>query len=101
MAHFLLEEHQKLRIQMSDKFNEMSKINWINAKDRDGFTCLHYTVFRGNLKMAKIFEENGADIYQVNKEGLTVMHIAAQGGHPLLLVIFKRFSIIFLPKVLR
>jgi ankyrin repeat protein len=95
MVDFFLKEHLKLRMQMADKFNETSKLSWVNAKDQEGFTCLHYSVFRGNFKMVKMLEENGADIYQINNQGLTVMHIAAQGGYPLLLVILKRFSIIF------
>ena len=62
-------------------------------KDNEGFTCLHYAVFRGNYKMAVLFEKNGADIYQINHQGLTVLHIAAQGDSPLLMVIFFLFSI--------
>jgi hypothetical protein len=36
--------------------------------------------------MALIMEHHGADIYQINSLGLCVMHIAAQGDSPLLLV---------------
>ena len=36
--------------------------------------------------MASILEQNGADIYQINNQGLSVLHIAAQGDSPLLMV---------------
>jgi palmitoyltransferase len=54
--------------------------------DREGFSCLHYAVFRGNYNLVILLENNGADIHQVNHQGLTVLHIAAQGDSPLLMV---------------
>jgi ankyrin repeat protein len=36
--------------------------------------------------MVSLLEQNGADIYQINNQGLTVLHIAAQGDSPLLMV---------------
>lgn len=36
--------------------------------------------------MVTLLEENGADIYQINNQGLSVLHIAAQGDSPLLMV---------------
>jgi hypothetical protein len=43
-------------------------------------------VFRGNSKLAFLLQEHGADIYAINKQGLSVLHIAAQGDSPLLMV---------------
>lgn len=48
---------------------------------------MHYAVFRGNSTLAFFLESQGADIYVVNKQGLTVLHIAAQGDSPVLMVI--------------
>ncbi len=59
---------------------------------------MHYAVYKNNYKIAQLFEKYGADIYQTNSLGLSVMHIAAQGGSPLLLVIIISFSIIIFPK---
>jgi ankyrin repeat protein len=59
---------------------------WIKAKDKEGFCCLHYAVFSRNFQMTKLLEENGADLFQTNNQGLNVMHIAAQADSPLLLV---------------
>lgn len=36
--------------------------------------------------MVLLLEQHGADIYQINNEGLTVLHIAAQGDSPLMMV---------------
>lgn len=45
--------------------------------DDEHFTCMHFAVFRGNLKIVKMFVEIGADVNALNKQGLSVMHIAA------------------------
>lgn len=42
-------------------------------------------MFRGNSKIAFLLEKHGADIYTINTQGLTVLHIAAQGDSPLLM----------------
>ena len=63
---------------------------WIEQKTLDEeFTCLHFAVFRGNIKIAKMLIEIGADLQSVNKQGLSVMHLAAQGDQALLLAHFK------------
>jgi palmitoyltransferase ZDHHC13/17 len=65
----------------------------VNRKDNEGFTAIHYAVFRGNANLAFLLEEHGADIYAINKQGLTVLHIAAQGDSPVLMVLPSRPSI--------
>jgi len=67
-------------------YSEERKKVWLNRKDNEGFTCIHYVVFRGNSNLAFVLEEHGSDIYAINKQGLTVMHIAAQGNSPVLMV---------------
>ena len=52
----------------------------------EGFSCVHYAVFRGNANLAFMLEEHGVDIYAINRQGLTVLHIAAQGDSPVLMV---------------
>lgn len=61
----------------------------MNARTEDLFTCLHFAVYKGNLKITKMFLEIGADTDAKNKQGLGVMHIAAQGDQPLLLAYFR------------
>ncbi len=43
--------------------------------------------------MVTLLEQNGADIYQINNQGLNALHIAAQGDSPLLMVYAFLFSI--------
>jgi ankyrin repeat protein len=51
---------------------------WIDAKTYDEeFTCLHFAVFRGNIKICKLLIDFGADLLAINKQGLNVMHLAA------------------------
>ncbi len=51
--------------------------------------------------MVQLLEQHGADIYQINNQGLSVLHIAAQGDSPLLMVLYFLFSIIFLIRDLK
>lgn len=87
MAEFYLKAYNQLIRAKPDKYSEDSKLMWLKARDNEGFSCLHYAVFRGNFKMATLLEQHGADIYQINNQGLTVLHIAAQGDSPLLMVL--------------
>lgn len=34
------------------EYNKERKARWINLKDFEGFSCLHYSVFKGNYKLA-------------------------------------------------
>ena len=57
--------------------------NWVNARtNKDKFSALHYSSFRGNIDICKVLIELGADINVLNQHGLSVVHIAAQGDQP-------------------
>lgn len=86
MADYYLRAYNQLIRTKPDKYSDETKAKWLRARDNEGFSCLHYAVFRGNFKMMSLLEQNGADIYQINNQGLTVLHIAAQGDSPLLMV---------------
>lgn len=36
------------------KYTTERKAKWLKQKDNDGFSCLHYAVFRANFKMATL-----------------------------------------------
>ncbi|CAG9330515.1 unnamed protein product [Blepharisma stoltei] len=63
--------------------------DWANMKTDEGFTPLHFAAFRGHLNIVKKLIEIGADIYALNRQGLGVMHVAAQADQPLILSYFK------------
>lgn len=65
--------------------------SWINTPTEDQFTALHFATRHANLTILSLLvEKGGADIYQRNKFGSTVMHIAAQQDQPLSLYYFYK-----------
>jgi len=86
MSLLLIETAKKSQ----DIINDISILHsWINKKAENGFNALHYTAFRGNVKILEKLIENGADITIKNNNGLSVIHMAAQGDKPNVLVYFK------------
>lgn len=82
---FLLDEAKRKLYSNSRK----QLVDWVNQKGDNGFNCLHYAAFRGNLKIVEKVIELGGDILIKNNNGLNVMHMAAQGDQPNILVFFK------------
>lgn len=62
---------------------------WVNAKNNQGFTVLHYASYKGNIEVIKMLIENKANVEEVNNRGLNMLHLAAQGDQPPSLVYFK------------
>lgn len=91
VIRYALEQFDAARLTRPEEYSQERKRGWLNAKDNDGFTCLHYSVFRGNTPLALLLEEHGSDVYMINKQGLNALHIAAQGDSPFLMV--GRFSL--------
>ena len=61
---------------------------WINKKANSGITAIHYASYRGNISVIKILIENGADVNDLNNEGLNVLHMASQGNRTNSLIYF-------------
>lgn len=55
--------------------------NWINTTSRgeDGFTAMHFASFHGNMTLVKMLVKYGGNIYARNKQGINMIHVAAQG----------------------
>jgi ankyrin repeat protein len=66
-------------------------IEWINKRNTSGFNALHYAAFRGNFNVIKRLNFIGADICITNKNGLNLMHMAAQGNQASSLVYLKEY----------
>ena len=65
--------------------------SWVNFSSDEGFSALHYSAFQGNLvnniqEILKCLLSCGADLSAKNHQGLSVMHVAAQGDQALILV---------------
>jgi hypothetical protein len=83
----LMIDTAKNRLESSDEMNNLHF--WINQKADNGFNAIHYASFRGNVKVIEKLIENGADMTIKNNNGLNVIHMAAQGDKPNVLVYFK------------
>jgi len=62
---------------------------WVNAKTDEWFTALHFASFKGNIELIKLLEQYNANIHAENSQGLTVIHIAAQGDQPVSIAYFR------------
>lgn len=52
----------------------------VNDGNSQGFTCVHYAAYRGNMDMIRLFESLGGNLNATNKTGFTVLHSASQGN---------------------
>ena len=62
---------------------------YINQKDKLGNTALLYAAYRGNIFIVRSLIECGADINVVSSKKLNVLHMAAQGNNPNVIIYFK------------
>lgn len=69
--------------------------DWINYPSRgeEGFFPLHFASFHGNVKLIKLFLQYGANLKAVNKQGINMMHVAAQGDQAYSLTFFKSMGV--------
>ena len=78
----ILEEIKKgLGINSSKKISE-----FINAKNKEGITALHYSVINGNIAIFKLLKKNGANLEAVTNTGKNIMHIAAESNQPSMMI---------------
>lgn len=67
---------------------------WVNVKTKDDeFTALHMASFSGKYTIISMLIENKANIYSVNKDGLNMLHTAAQGDQAFMLYYFKQLGL--------
>ena len=63
---------------------------WINQSSRgdDGFTALHFAAFHGNISLIRLLVRHGADVHAINRQGINMLHVSAQGDSPVSLAYF-------------
>ena len=54
---------------------------WVNRRDQNGWTPLHWAAFKGRIKSVKVFIDHGAWVDAVDDAGYTPLHCAAEAGH--------------------
>ena len=62
--------------------------NFINEKNKEGITALHYAVSNGNIKMVQMLKQFGANLEAITNIGKNIMHIAAGSNQPSMLIYF-------------
>jgi ankyrin repeat protein len=65
--------------------------DWVNLPSRgdEGFYPLHFASFHGNVKLIKLLVRCGANVFARNKQGINMMHVAAQGDQAFSLTYFR------------
>ena len=63
-----------------------SLAKFINDKTNEGLTALHYSANKGSIPLFKLLIENGANIDAVTNLGKNVMHMAAEGNQPSMII---------------
>ena len=79
------------------KLSKEELVSFINLPDDNSNTPLLYATFKGSIEKVDILIKHGAKVEMRNFMGLSVMHMAAQGDKPNMLIYFKEkygFSII-------
>lgn len=71
----------------TDFTNEKKKV-WINSRSCEGYTPLLLAAYRGNIDIIKELIKFGADYSLINNSGLSILHMAAQGNKPSVIVYF-------------
>ena len=74
---------------LKEKLTEEEMDKLLNFPNENGDTPLLYAVSKGNFKIVKNLILEGANIKIRNNKGLSVMHMAAMGNKPSLLIYFK------------
>ena len=55
------------------------------SKGQDGFSSMHYTSYIGRIDIIDYLLQNGGQIDVKNNANITLIHIAAQNDHPLMI----------------
>ena len=68
-------------------------VQWINSKTtKEQLTALHFASFKGNLRVTKMLIEHGANVNLRDKNGLTVIHVAAQGDQVAMIYYLQQYQ---------
>jgi palmitoyltransferase len=74
---------------IKEKLNPNDLKSYVNIPDEDSNTPLLYATFKGNYEKVECLIKNGAKVEMRNFMGLSVMHMAAEGDKPNMLIYFK------------
>lgn len=81
-TNLILEEFKK-RLGMKTK-DSLPK--FINEKTNEGLTALHYASSKGNINLLQLLIKNGASVEAATNIGKNIMHMAAEGNQPSMMI---------------
>lgn len=95
MCKMLLQLARDRSLTEYDEKEKQKRIkDWVNIRTtEDEFTALHMASFSGKYSIVSLLIENKANIYAVNKDGLNMLHTAAQGDQAFMLYYFKELGL--------
>ena len=64
------------------KLSKDEYVKFINKKNKKGITPLHYSSFRGDIKLIDYLIKNGAKLTDLSLKYMNVIHFAAQSNRP-------------------
>ena len=73
----------KKRLGMSSK-DSLPK--FINERTNEGLTALHYASYKGNIPLLQFLIQSGASVDAVTNLGKNVIHMAAEGNQPSMMI---------------
>ena len=82
LTSFIIEELKKgIGMSATQKLE-----NFINEKNKEGITALHYAVSNGNIEILQLLKKFGANLDAVTNTGKNIMHISAGSNQPSMLI---------------
>jgi ankyrin repeat protein len=95
MCKMLIQIAKDMSLESLDDKTKSKKVKqWVNVKTtEDEFTALHMASFSGKYSIVSMLIENKANIYAINKDGLNMLHTAAQGDQAFMLYYFKQLGL--------
>jgi hypothetical protein len=95
MCKMLIQLAKDKSLSEYDDKEKMKRVKeWVNVKTTDDeFTALHMASFSGKYAIVSLLIDNKANIYAANKDGLNMLHTAAQGDQAFMLYYFKELGL--------
>ena len=86
-------EYSKIKYKSPEKLK-----SWVNFPSEEGFLAIHFSAFRGHLvlpiqEILKCLIDCGSDLSAKNHQGLSLMHVAAQGDQALVLIYLRSLNL--------
>ena len=87
LLYFLIDEVRK-RPQEAGQLK-----SWVQVRNRDGLTALHYAFYNGKVDSARVFLQLGASLSEKTENGANVLMLAAMGDQALMVAFSEELQV--------